>query len=63
MVANELQTSRVPVREALRQPESEGLVLLKAHTGAWVAQFEFNECTEVYKLRKRIGHWPSWTAF
>lgn len=46
--------SRIPVREALRQLESEGLVRLVANTGAWVASLTMSECSEVYQTRERI---------
>jgi DNA-binding GntR family transcriptional regulator len=47
-------TSRIPVREALRYLESEGLVILKANSGAWVAKLHLADCLEVYKIRERI---------
>jgi DNA-binding GntR family transcriptional regulator len=46
--------SRIPVREALRTLESEGLVRLVANTGAWVASLTASECSEVYQTRERI---------
>ena len=46
--------SRIPVREALRQLESEGLVRLVANTGAWVASLTMAECSEVYQTRERL---------
>jgi DNA-binding GntR family transcriptional regulator len=46
--------SRIPVREALRTLESEGLVRLVANTGAWVASLTASECSEVYQMRERI---------
>lgn len=46
--------SRVPVREALRMLEAEGLVTLVANTGAWVSQLSLVECDEMYQIRERI---------
>lgn len=46
--------SRVPVREALRMLESEGLVTLVANTGAWVSRVSLAECEEMYQIRERI---------
>lgn len=46
--------SRIPVREALRRLESEGLVRLVANTGAWVQSLTMAQCSEVYQTRERI---------
>lgn len=46
--------SRVPVREALRMLEAEGLVTLVANTGAWVSRVSLAECEEMYQIRERI---------
>jgi DNA-binding GntR family transcriptional regulator len=53
-VAEEFGASRLPVREALRILESDGLVTLVANTGAWVAQLGLEECQEVYQIRERV---------
>ncbi|HRQ01183.1 MAG TPA: GntR family transcriptional regulator, partial [Terrimesophilobacter sp.] len=46
--------SRLPVREALRSLESDGLVTLVANTGAWVSRLSLEECVEIYRTRERI---------
>lgn len=46
--------SRLPVREALRRLEAEGLVTLVANTGAWVSQISMTECEEMYQMRERL---------
>lgn len=53
-IAEELGASRVPVREALRILESEGLTVLKANSGARVSRLDLAECQAVYKIRERI---------
>jgi len=53
-VAEQFGASRVPVREALRILESDGLVTLVANTGAWVSQLTLAECEEVYQMRERL---------
>ena len=51
-LASEYGVSRIPVREALRQLENEGLVSLVPHSGARVARVDLNECVEMYRLRE-----------
>jgi DNA-binding GntR family transcriptional regulator len=46
--------SRVPVREALRILESDGLITVVANTGAWVTRLNLDECTEIYQIRERL---------
>lgn len=53
MVAAQYGASRVPVREALRILEAEGLVTLVANTGAWVSRLSLVECEELYQIRER----------
>ncbi|MEW1776911.1 GntR family transcriptional regulator [Streptomyces sp. NPDC086777] len=53
-VASSLGSSRLPVREALRMLEAEGLVVLKANSGAWVSKMDLAECQATYKLRERV---------
>ncbi|HAM26782.1 MAG TPA: GntR family transcriptional regulator, partial [Microbacteriaceae bacterium] len=53
-LAEEFGASRLPVREALRILESDGLITLVANTGAWVAHLSLAECEEMYQIRERI---------
>lgn len=46
--------SRLPVREALRLLESEGLVTIVENTGAWVLSLTQQECLNLYEVRERI---------
>lgn len=53
-IAERFGASRVPVREALRVLESEGLVRLVANTGAWVSTLTLEECDEIYQMREAL---------
>ncbi|MBC7291650.1 MAG: GntR family transcriptional regulator [Actinotalea sp.] len=53
-LAREFNASRLPVRDALRRLEAEGLVRLVANTGAWVESLSVHECTEAYLIRERL---------
>ncbi|TYL54429.1 GntR family transcriptional regulator [Agromyces mariniharenae] len=53
-LAEEYGASRVPVREAIRALEGEGLVTVVANTGAWVSRLSLAECDELYRVRERI---------
>jgi DNA-binding GntR family transcriptional regulator len=46
--------SRIPVREALRMLQAEGLVTLVANSGAWVTRLTLAECAELYQVRERL---------
>ena len=53
-VAASSGASRIPVREALRMLDSEGLVTLVANAGAWVTKLSLRECVETYLIRERL---------
>jgi DNA-binding GntR family transcriptional regulator len=53
-IAARLGASRIPVREALRMLQAEGLVTLVANSGAWVARLSLAECAELYQIRERL---------
>jgi DNA-binding GntR family transcriptional regulator len=50
-LAEELGVSRTPVREALHQLASEGLVTLSAYKGASVTDFSLRDLEEIYCVR------------
>jgi DNA-binding GntR family transcriptional regulator len=53
-LADELGVSRIPVREALRQLEAEGLVTFSPHRGAVVSVLSLEEIAELFELRAEI---------
>ena len=53
-IADELGVSRIPIREALRQLEAEGLVVFNPHRGAIVSSLSLDEIDEVFALRAEI---------
>ncbi|WP_440056009.1 GntR family transcriptional regulator [Pseudoalteromonas sp. T1lg65] len=50
-LAEELNVSRIPVREALLQLEAEGLVNFEAHKGATVTKLSAEQIDEIFDLR------------
>lgn len=54
LLAAEFGASRMPIREALRALEAEGLVIVKPHSGAWVAGLDAEEFEQCYKLREAV---------
>jgi DNA-binding GntR family transcriptional regulator len=53
-IATSFGVSRIPVREALRQLEAEGLVSFHPHRGAVVSSLSLDEIEEVFSLRATI---------
>lgn len=50
-IALDFQVSRIPVREALRQLEAEGLIKIVAHRGAVVSSLSADEIEELFAIR------------
>jgi len=50
-IARTFGVSRIPVREALRQLEAEGLVVFKPHRGAVISALSTEEIQEIYEIR------------
>jgi DNA-binding GntR family transcriptional regulator len=50
-IADQLRVSHIPVREALRQLQSEGLVTYQANRGVTVAALTTAEIREIYEIR------------
>lgn len=52
--AEELETSRIPVRDALRMLEARGLVTMRANAGARVTSLTERDLEISYEIRERI---------
>src|SRR5262249_54013606 len=53
-LAEELDLSRTPVREALKMLEAEGLVVIERNVGAIVRLLDRQTVTDLYDLRARL---------
>ena len=53
-LADELQTSRIPVRDALRMLEARGLVTMRPNAGARVTSLTRRDLEISYEIRERI---------
>jgi len=53
-IAARYGVSRIPVREALRQLEAEGLVRIIPHRGALVSSLSSEELVEIYEMRDAL---------
>lgn len=53
-IAKEFGVSRIPVREALRQLEGEGLVVFSPYRGATVSDLSYEEVAEVCKIKRAL---------
>jgi DNA-binding GntR family transcriptional regulator len=53
-IAESIQTSRGPVRDAIKILENEGLVIRQSHRGAFVAQLHPEDFMEIYTLREAL---------
>ncbi len=51
LLAEKLDVSRVPLREALKILEGEGQVVYRAHRGYFVAELSLDDLLEVYRIR------------
>jgi DNA-binding GntR family transcriptional regulator len=54
LIAEELEVSRTPVREALKVLESEGLVEIRPHRGAFITIVSHQDIHDIYEIRKLL---------
>ena len=55
-IAEELQISRAPVREALRELEGQGLLVFVPRKGVFVANFDQEDMLEIYDIRYMLEY-------
>ena len=53
-LAERFGASRIPVREAIRMLDADGLITMVSNAGAWVSRLSLAECTEAYSIRERL---------
>jgi DNA-binding GntR family transcriptional regulator len=53
-LANTFSVSTMPIREALRQLQAEGLVVFRPRRGATVARFTVSDYEEIYQIREEL---------
>jgi DNA-binding GntR family transcriptional regulator len=53
-LADRFRVSAIPVREALRQLESEGWIAVETHKGATVTALSADEAREIYEMRAAL---------
>ena len=54
LIAEELELSRTPVREALKRLESEGFIEVRPHYGAFITEVSQRDIREVYEVRRLL---------
>lgn len=53
-LAEKMGVSRMPIREAFRKLESEGLIIMEPHKGAVVKSISIEDIKEIYALRSEL---------
>jgi DNA-binding GntR family transcriptional regulator len=61
-IAEELDLSRTPIREALRMLDAEGLVITEPNRGAIVRPIVANDVDDLYELRARLESYAAYRA-
>ncbi|MCU1414598.1 MAG: GntR family transcriptional regulator [Microbacteriaceae bacterium] len=53
-LAERFGASRLPIRDALRILEVDGLITVVANAGAWVSRLTLAQCEELYQMRESL---------